>query len=150
MAVVLAVPAGPQVPDGSALRSVMVLPERGVEPAVRVPERVKDWLAAGAVLEAVIVRVVGVGVADGVGVAVGVAVGVGSTAVTVTVAVRLFAVWFDGLILLNVMMLVPCLVPWKVKTCDPGTPTRLWGLESLINTLSTSDSAVRSNCGSQL
>ena len=61
---------------------------------------------------------------------------------TVTVAVRLFAVWFDGLMLLNVMMLVPCLMPWKVKFCDPGTPTRWCGLGSLTNTLLISDSAV--------
>ena len=80
---------------------------------------------------------------------VGVGVGVGTTAVTVTVAVRLFAVWFDGLMLLNVMMLVPCLMPWKVKFCDPGTPTRLCGLGPLINTLPVSDNAVLSNCGSQ-
>ena len=38
----------------------MVLPERGVVPALRVPERVKGWLRAGVVLEAVMVRVVGV------------------------------------------------------------------------------------------
>ena len=59
------------------------------------------------------------------GVALGrVGVGVGAAAVTVTLAVTLFAVWFDGLMLLNVMTLVPCVMPWKVKFCDPGTPTR--------------------------
>jgi hypothetical protein len=36
----------------------IVLPERGVLPALRVPERVKDWLAAGLELEVVRVRAV--------------------------------------------------------------------------------------------
>ena len=35
---------------GSSLRRVIDLPERGVVPAVRVPERVKDWLTAGVVV----------------------------------------------------------------------------------------------------
>ena len=94
-------------------------PERGVVPFVRVAVKVTDWLTAGVELVTereswvgVAVGVgVGVAVGVGVGVAVGVGVGVGSTAVTVTVAVRLFTVWFDGLMLLNVMMVVPCLMP---------------------------------------
>jgi hypothetical protein len=45
------------VPEGSALKRVMVLPERGVVPAVRVPERVKGWLAAGVVVLGEMVRV---------------------------------------------------------------------------------------------
>ena len=49
-----------QVPDGSTLSSVMVSPERGAVPTVRVPERVKDWLTAGVVLLVVMVIVVGV------------------------------------------------------------------------------------------
>jgi len=48
-----------QVPDGSSLLSVMVLPGRAVPLAVRVPERVKGWLAAGLVVEGVMVMVVG-------------------------------------------------------------------------------------------
>lgn len=60
----------------------------------------------------------------GSGVGVGVGVGVGLAAMTVTLAVTLFAVWFAGLILLNVMTLVPCVMPWKVKFCGPGMPTR--------------------------
>ena len=64
----------------------MVLPESGVPVAVRLPERVKDWLTAGVMVEAVTVIWVGVDEGDGVGVAVGVAVGVGSAAVTVTLA----------------------------------------------------------------
>jgi len=54
------VPTAPQVPDGPALRRVIVLPGVGVVPAVRVPERVKDWLAAGVVVLAVMVRVLAV------------------------------------------------------------------------------------------
>ena len=54
----MVVPAALQVPDGPALRRVIVLPGTGVVPAVRVPERVKDWLAAGLVVLAVMVRVV--------------------------------------------------------------------------------------------
>ena len=37
-----------------------------------------------------------------------------------------------------------------MKTCDPGTPTRLCGLGSLINTLDISERAVRSYWGCQL
>ena len=48
-----------QLPDGSYIWRRMDLPERGVPLAVRVPERVKDWLA-GTVAEAVRVIVVGV------------------------------------------------------------------------------------------
>ena len=59
MAVVV-VPTSVHWPDGSTRWSVMGLPERGVVPVVRVPERVKDWLTAGVVLEVVRVRVVGV------------------------------------------------------------------------------------------
>jgi hypothetical protein len=59
---------------------VRVLPERGVPLAVRVPERVKDWLTAGVVLEAVTVMVVGVAVGVGVGVALTVTVAVGLVA----------------------------------------------------------------------
>jgi len=51
-----------QVPEGSILLSVMVLPERGVVPALRMPERVKGWLTAGFVVEVVMVMVVGAGV----------------------------------------------------------------------------------------
>ena len=50
----------PQLPDGPILPSVMSLPERGVLPAVRVPERVKGWLGAGLVV--LVVRVMAVGV----------------------------------------------------------------------------------------
>ena len=57
---VVVVPSGLQVPDGSNLPRLMVLPGRGVPLAVRVPERVKDWLVAGLALEVVMVMVVGV------------------------------------------------------------------------------------------
>lgn len=40
--------------------SLMVLPERGVVPALRVPERVKVLLSAGVALEVAMVRVEGV------------------------------------------------------------------------------------------
>ena len=49
-----------QVPDGSTLSSVMVSPERGAVPTVRMPDRVKDWLTAGVVLLVVMVIVEGV------------------------------------------------------------------------------------------
>jgi len=49
-----------QVPDGSVLPSVMSLPERGVLPLLRVPVRVKGWLARGVALEVAMVVVVGV------------------------------------------------------------------------------------------
>jgi len=52
-----------QVPEGSILLSVMVLPERGVVPALRMPERVKGWLTAGFVVEVVMVMVEGVAAA---------------------------------------------------------------------------------------
>ena len=78
-------------------------------------------MTVGVALSTLRVRLVG---GSNAGVGVGVGVGVGAAAVTVTLAVTLFAVWFDGLILLNVMTLVPCVMPWKVKFCDPGTPTR--------------------------
>ena len=48
-----------RVPDGSTLSSVMVLPDRGVVPAVSMPDRVKDWFVTGAVLLVAMVRVVG-------------------------------------------------------------------------------------------
>ena len=35
---------------------------------------------------------------------------------------------FDGLMLLNVMMLVPCFVPLKVNMSAPGAP----GIETLL------------------
>ena len=57
---VVTVPISVHVPDGSTRLSVMSLPERGVVPDLRVPERVKDWLAAGVVLLVVMVMVVGV------------------------------------------------------------------------------------------
>ena len=60
MVLVVVVLAAFQLPDGSVLPSVMGLPERGVVPAVRVPERVNDWLTAGVVLLVVRVMVVGV------------------------------------------------------------------------------------------
>ena len=60
MASVVVVLAALQVPEGSVLPSVMVLPERGVLLAVRVPERVKGWLGAGLVVLVVRVMVVGV------------------------------------------------------------------------------------------
>ena len=46
--------------DRSTRLRVRVLPERGVVADLRVPERVKDWLAAGVVVLGVRVRVVGV------------------------------------------------------------------------------------------
>ena len=58
LAAVVVVPSCTQVPDGSTLPSVMGLPGRGVPLAVRVPERVKDWLTAGVVLLEVMVRAV--------------------------------------------------------------------------------------------
>ena len=60
MASVVAVPTALNWPDGSILLSVMSLPERGVVPLVRVPERVKDWLTAGFAFVVVTVRAVGV------------------------------------------------------------------------------------------
>ena len=54
-----------QVPDGSTLSSVMVSPERGAVPTVRmlrVPERVKDWLTAGLGSSVMMVMVMVVGV----------------------------------------------------------------------------------------
>ena len=63
MASVVVVSAALKVPDGSTLLSVMVLPERGVVPALRVPERVNGVLSAGVVVEGVRVVVVGVIVA---------------------------------------------------------------------------------------
>ena len=68
--VVVVVPIVVHVPGDPPLRRTIVWPERGVVPALRVPERVKGWLRAGVVLEAVMVRAVGVrveGVADGAG-----------------------------------------------------------------------------------
>jgi len=83
----------------------------GVGVAVGVAVGVGVGVAVGVGVGVAVGVGVGVAVGVGVGVAVGVGVGVGSTAVTVTVAVRLFTVWFDGLMLLNVMMVVPCLMP---------------------------------------
>ena len=57
---VVVVPTRLQLPDGSSLRNVMSLPERGVPFVVRVPERVNDWLGAGLVV--LVVRVIVVGV----------------------------------------------------------------------------------------
>ena len=57
---VVVVPSGLQVPEGSNLPRLMVLPGRGVPLAVRVPERVKGWLVAGVVVLVVRVMVVGV------------------------------------------------------------------------------------------
>ena len=68
-------------PDGFSLQRMIFSPGRGVLPAVRMPERVKDWLAAGLALE--LARVMAVDCVVGVGVAVG--VGAGSVAVTVMV-----------------------------------------------------------------
>ena len=60
MVAVVVVLAALHWPDGSILLSVMSLPERGVVPLVRVPERVKDWLRAGLAFVVVMVIVVGV------------------------------------------------------------------------------------------
>jgi len=57
---VVVVPITVHVPDESTLWNVMDLPEREVVPALRVPERVKDWLAAGLLLVVVMVMEVGV------------------------------------------------------------------------------------------
>ena len=57
---VVVVPTVLQLPDGSTRLSVMDLPEMGVVPALRVPERVNDWLRAGVVLLVLMVMVVGV------------------------------------------------------------------------------------------
>ena len=54
--------AAPQLPEGSALLRMMVLPGRGVPVALsfKEPEMVKDSLTAGVASEVVMVRVVGV------------------------------------------------------------------------------------------
>jgi len=82
LASVVVVTACCQLPDGSSLWSLMVLAESGAPLTVRAPERLKDWLTAGAVVEAVRESWVGVEYGVGVGLAVGsgrVAVGSGST-----------------------------------------------------------------------
>ena len=58
---VVAVPRLVQAPEGSTLRRMICLPERGVPLAVRVPERVDRWLTAGFMLEVVRESCVGVG-----------------------------------------------------------------------------------------